>query len=185
MGHGLIRLDGQFDCSLFELGTIRWGFVFAHGRGLTSLADTRLPNCPLQCSHFNFNDEVDMDWSESEVRAVHLLLYNDAAFTLGRVAVWVEKDYQGGTREIQLFNHDGDVVEEEVRDFMGLLRPSVRKIRVGFKAKGEISEWPFNGYNWKKCDWIDLNDVNGGVFRADGALYDKECHNEYEETLAW
>ncbi|PON13518.1 hypothetical protein C2W62_33960 [Candidatus Entotheonella serta] len=52
MGHGLIRLDGQFDCSLFELGTIRWGFVFAHGRGLTSLADTRLPNCPLQCSHF-------------------------------------------------------------------------------------------------------------------------------------
>ncbi|PON14477.1 hypothetical protein C2W62_28830 [Candidatus Entotheonella serta] len=126
-----------------------------------------------------------MDWSESEVRAVHLLLYNDAAFTLGRVAVWVEKDYQGGTREIQLFNHDGDVVEEEVRDFMGLLRPSVRKIRVGFKAKGEISEWPFNGYNWKKCDWIDLNDVNGGVFRADGALYDKECHNEYEETLAW
>ncbi len=53
VGHGLIRLDGQFDCSLFELGTIRWGFVFAYGRDLTSLADTRLPNCPLQCSHFS------------------------------------------------------------------------------------------------------------------------------------
>ena len=48
----MIRLDGQFDCSLFELGTIRWGFVFAHGRDLTSLDHTRLPNCPLQCSHF-------------------------------------------------------------------------------------------------------------------------------------
>ncbi len=57
VGHGLIRLDGQFDCSLFELGTIRWGFVFAHGRGLTSLADTRLPNCPLQCSHFSVEEK--------------------------------------------------------------------------------------------------------------------------------
>ncbi len=69
VGHGLIRLDGQFDCSLFELGTIRWGFVFAHGRGLTSLANTRLPNCPLQCSHFSLVAAIMASMRSSRVIA--------------------------------------------------------------------------------------------------------------------
>lgn len=127
-----------------------------------------------------FNAYTGWNFSESQVNVAQILLYNDAAFTMDKTAVWIEKQYQDGTKEMQIYESGTDIVEEELREVMHLLRPSVLRLRVGYKAKGELSF--FGGNDWKKCDWVDIDDLTAVVYKATGALYNKKCSVEFKDT---
>lgn len=130
-----------------------------------------------------FNSYVGTNWRESNVNTAQIMLYNDASFTLNRTAVWIEKKSGDGVKEMKVFDSGTDVVEEELREVMTLLRPSVLRIRIGYKAKGELDM--FGGDNWKKCAWVDVANITGAVFKARGALYDKKCSVEYTESSSY
>jgi len=132
-----------------------------------------------------FSSEIGDNWQQSNTKEAQIFLYNNASFTMGRIGVWVQyENDQGGISEAQIYNSDSDVVEDESKDIMVLLASTAHSIRVGYKAKGEISSWPFNGYNWKHCGWVELSDeVTGAVFKGDGLLYSKECSQEYSASV--
>ena len=126
---------------------------------------------------FNFNDFGDATgyWrngSEVDYQAVQIMLYNNAGFTLNKAAVWVSR----GSDEVLFYETGNDIILEELLDTMAILPPEFTKIRVGFKAQGEIDF--LGGDDWKKCDWVNIDKISGISFRAEGLLYDKKCYKD-------